>query len=88
MIEAAESTTPAASERIPPTTGSDEEMTVLAVFTAVASVLPVISPVIPMYALKAMVSPVIRVAASHFTVFAAVRRMELGLMLHVMTMAI
>ena len=47
MMEAAERTTDAASAMIPPTPGRDEEMTVLAVFTAVASVLPVISPVRP-----------------------------------------
>ena len=47
MTEAADRTTDAASDKIPPTTGKEEEMTVFAVFTAAASVLPVISPVRP-----------------------------------------
>ena len=45
MTEAADSTTEAASDMMPPTTGRELEITVLAVLTATWSVLPAISPV-------------------------------------------
>ena len=66
IICAADSTVDAASEIIPPTTGSAVEITVRAVRAATASTLLVTMPVNPIYPLKRMVNTVINVVAAHF----------------------
>ena len=55
---------------MPPTTGNTVEISVFAVLIAAASALPLISPVRFIYAVKAMVIPVITVIASHFVILA------------------
>ena len=64
-MAAAARTVDAASDIIPPTTGSVLEITVFAVLTATASALPLTTAVNEMYAVNARVSQVISVVASH-----------------------
>ena len=78
ITPAAASTAPEASDIIPPTTGSTVDMTVRMVFTAAASVLDVMTPVMPMYAVKLIVIPVIIIVAAHFAKRAAAAIREFG----------
>ena len=76
--EPAASTADDASDSMPPTTGSAEDMTVRVALMAAASILVVISELMPSRAVKARVVQVSAVFAAHFVSFAAAASMGFG----------